>query len=75
MNNVIDIMQNDMSEAGPVDSTVPVDSAVPMLPFAFAKRNGVLVGAVTADNAVVLMRPGVSTTTLAEVRRFLRTPY
>jgi general secretion pathway protein E len=44
------------------------------LPFAFAKRNGVLVAAVHADAVEVLVRPGVSSTTLAEVRRFLAMP-
>jgi len=44
------------------------------LPFAFAKRNGVMVGEEHADHTVVLARPGISTVTLAEVRRFLGTP-
>ena len=44
------------------------------LPFAFAKRNGVMVGEAHADHTVVLARPGVSSVTLAEVRRFLGRP-
>jgi len=44
------------------------------LPFVFAKRNGVLVAAVHADVVEVLVRPGVSSITLAEVRRFLGMP-
>ncbi|HHH47601.1 MAG TPA: type II secretion system protein GspE [Gammaproteobacteria bacterium] len=44
------------------------------LPFAFAKRNGVMVGEAHTDHAVVLARPGVSSVTLAEVRRFLGLP-
>jgi len=44
------------------------------LPFAFAKRNGVLLGEVKENGVVILLRPGVSTTTLAEVRRVLGRP-
>ncbi|HEB93402.1 MAG TPA: type II secretion system protein GspE [Gammaproteobacteria bacterium] len=44
------------------------------LPFAFAKRNGVMVGEEHADHTVVLARPGVSAVTLAEMRRFLGAP-
>ena len=44
------------------------------LPFAFAKRNGVMVGEVQKECTVVLTRPGVSGVTLAETRRFLGVP-
>ncbi|VAW96380.1 General secretion pathway protein E [hydrothermal vent metagenome] len=44
------------------------------LPFAFAKRNGVMVAEEHADHTVVLARPGVSSVTLAEMRRFLGSP-
>jgi hypothetical protein len=44
------------------------------LPFAFAKRHGVLVRAVTDDGADVLIRDGATPTALAEVRRHLRRP-
>ncbi|HEX22359.1 MAG TPA: type II secretion system protein GspE, partial [Chromatiales bacterium] len=44
------------------------------LPFAFAKRNGVMVGEEHADHTVLLARPGISPVTLAEVRRFLGMP-
>ncbi len=44
------------------------------LPFAFAKRNGVMVAEEHADHTVVLARPGVSSVTLAEMRRFLGAP-
>lgn len=44
------------------------------LPFAYAKRNGVLVTEQAADHVTVVVRPGVSTLTLAEVRRYVRLP-
>lgn len=44
------------------------------LPFAYAKRNGVLVTKRSPEHVTVVMRPGVSTLTLAEVRRFVRLP-
>jgi general secretion pathway protein E len=44
------------------------------LPFAFAKRNGVLVGEISHGHAKILHRPGISTTTMAEVRRYLGMP-
>ena len=63
----------------PLEAALPEESVTPRLPghalpFAFAKRNGVLVGAVHDDGAQVMVRPGVSSTTLAEVRRFLGMP-
>jgi general secretion pathway protein E len=42
--------------------------------FAFAKRHGVLVGAITDGVAQCTVRGGVSPLALAEVRRFLRLP-
>jgi len=42
------------------------------LPFAFAKRYGVLVRALTDDGADVVLREGASPLALAEVRRHLR---
>ena len=44
------------------------------IPFAFAKRHGVLVSEVHDDNAKVLCRPGVSSTVFAELRRYLGIP-
>jgi len=44
------------------------------LPFAFAKRNGVMVSEERAGHTVILARPGVNNVTLAEVRRFLGMP-
>ena len=44
------------------------------LPFAFVKRNGVLVGGERDGKITVLMRPGVTAITLAEVRRSLGRP-
>ena len=48
--------------------------SVDTLPFAFAKRNGVLVSGTRDGKIIVLTRPGVSATTLAEVRRSLGKP-
>ena len=42
--------------------------------FAFAKRHGVLVGAVTDGVAHCSVRGGASPLALAEVRRYLRLP-
>ncbi len=44
------------------------------LPFAFAKRNGVVVESVTPAEARVAYRSGVSSQVLAELRRFLDAP-
>jgi len=44
------------------------------VPFAFAKRHGVLVRALTEQSADVVMRAGASPIALAEVRRHLRRP-
>ncbi len=44
------------------------------LPFAYARRHGVLVTEVTEDQASVLCRPGVPLQVLAEVRRLLGRP-
>ena len=41
-----------------------------VLPFAFAKRHGVLIREFTGDAAETVYRPGVSPHSLAEVRRF-----
>ena len=45
-----------------------------ILPFAFAKRNGVLVSGEQEGKITVLVRPSVTATTLAEVRRTLGKP-
>ncbi|HHI94354.1 MAG TPA: type II secretion system protein GspE [Gammaproteobacteria bacterium] len=75
MNSVVDIAHNNTAEAVLNDSVAPVAApAIPALPFIFAKRNGVLVSEKTPEHIVVLMRPGVNSTTLAEVRRFLSRP-
>ncbi len=44
------------------------------VPFAFAKRHGVLITAIGEDIAQVLTRSGVSTAALTELRRFLGLP-
>ncbi len=74
MNSVVDIAPDNTAETVLTDSPPPVASAIPALPFIFAKRNGVLVSEKTPEHVVVLMRPGVNSTTLAEVRRFLSRP-
>jgi general secretion pathway protein E len=56
------------------EAVVATPTAAHAVPFAFAKRNGVLVGEVHGDYTEVLARPNVSSTTLAEVRRFLGVP-
>ncbi|HEY5719267.1 MAG TPA: type II secretion system protein GspE, partial [Gammaproteobacteria bacterium] len=44
------------------------------LPFAFAKRHGVLLEAATGGTARLLHRPGVALGVLAEVRRYANRP-
>ncbi|QKQ28354.1 type II secretion system ATPase GspE [Candidatus Reidiella endopervernicosa] len=45
------------------------------LPFAFAKRHGVLVTGGDGEPLRVLYRPGLTTATIAEVKRFLDAPF
>jgi general secretion pathway protein E len=64
----------------PLDQPQPVDlggSPPPhkRMPFAFAKRHGVLVEHVEDGHATVLCRQGVGAASLAELRRFLGMPY
>lgn len=72
MSSMVDISELEMSPDVEVSSTSGASSVT--LPFAFAKRNGVLLGDSRDDSIVVLLRPGVSSTTLAEVRRVLGRP-
>ena len=51
-----------------------VSDPVRPLPFAFAKRHGVLVRDIAEDSADVVVRDGASPLALAEVRRHLRRP-
>ena len=44
------------------------------IPFAFAKRHGVLITEIHNGTAKVLCRPGVSSTVFAELRRYLGLP-
>ncbi|MDH5614340.1 MAG: type II secretion system protein GspE, partial [Gammaproteobacteria bacterium] len=44
------------------------------LPFSFAKRHGVLIKQYEKDKAIVAYRPGVTTSILSEVRRFVSMP-
>ncbi|MCC5795590.1 MAG: type II secretion system ATPase GspE [Chromatiales bacterium] len=59
------------SAGGPIGDALALRR---MLPFPFARRHGVLVQEVTADSARVLVRPEISATALAEVRRFIGRP-
>ena len=51
-----------------------VTDPVRPLPFAFAKRHGVMVRDLAEDSADVVVRDGASPLALAEVRRHLRRP-
>jgi general secretion pathway protein E len=57
-----------------IDTSGPTGGIFSTLPFAFAKRNGVLLGEVSENGRVVFVRPGVTSTTLAEVRRVIGKP-
>ncbi len=65
---------------GPGDATPgdpeapPPEPGVPHLPFAFAKRHGILVVGVDADRADTVCLPGLALTSLAEVRRIAGMP-
>jgi general secretion pathway protein E len=72
MNSVVDFKADDTIVAD--ESQLQSVAAARRIPFAFAKRNGVLVAEHNSEGAKVLLRPGVSSTTLAEVRRFLDVP-
>jgi general secretion pathway protein E len=49
-------------------------SAQRMLPFAFARRHGVLIASFEDNQAVVLVRPDTAPLAIAEVRRFIGLP-
>ncbi len=56
------------------DEALAQEATEKRLPFAFAKRHGVLVTDIEDGRAQALCRPGVSAPTLAEVRRYLGLP-
>jgi len=66
MSNSTPMLENEMPDSDAASAGT--------LPFAFAKRNGVLVGGERDGKIIVLMRPGVTAITLAEVRRSLGKP-
>ena len=71
----IDVTQK--IEAGDSDQLaepVATVTSAKALPFAFAKRNGVLVKDVQDGEAVVICRPGMSHLVVAELRRHLGMP-
>jgi general secretion pathway protein E len=59
--------------ATPEDHVVTTTVA-PRLPFAFAKRHGVLIQGIEAGRARAIYRPGATPMSLAEVRRFAGMP-
>ncbi len=66
-----------MSNSNPMlesEISSPDSVSAGTLPFAFAKRNGVLVSGEREGKVTVLMRPNTTATTLAEVRRSLGKP-
>jgi len=60
-----------MTEAAAIAAPAAAEKRIS---FAFAKRHGVLVGAITDGVAQVTVRGGASPLALAEVRRYLRLP-
>ncbi len=66
------------TESTSLDTTIDLEeemaNADKRLPFAYAKRQGVLVAAVENGIANALCRPNVSSMTLAEVRRYMGLP-
>ena len=63
-------------DASAAPLALPEADSAPLrrLPYAFAKRHGVLVLEETADGVGVACRPGVSPRSLAELRRYLGAP-
>ena len=57
------------------DTPVPISSMPRALPFPFAMRHGVLIKNVNDASPLLMCRAGVSSLTLAEVRRFLGVPF
>jgi len=60
-------------------ATAPEDTAalaprLRRLPFAYAKRHGVLIQDADGETPIVIYRPGAKTTSLAEARRFAGCP-
>ena len=66
--------QNDVAADHQLDDQPSTGSMPKPLPFAFAKRNGVLVKDKQEGEAVVVCRPGVSHLVVAELRRHLGMP-
>ena len=67
-------MNSAATEAAIIAAAGRVTDPLRPLPFAFAKRHGVLVRAVADEVADVAVRDGATPTALAEVRRHLRRP-
>lgn len=59
---------------GEPNFALPAQARQRLLPFAFAKRHGVLVVGIENDRALVLARPDTSPLAIAEARRFLGIP-
>ena len=62
-------MEADVGQVGLADELLSA-TRIRRLPFAFARRHGVLIQDGDAETPVVIYRPGARTTSLAEVRRF-----
>ncbi len=63
-----------MNVAANPEPSSPSVTAVPRLPFAFAKRHGVLIHAMDNGRALAVFRKGALPSALAEVRRFAGMP-
>ncbi len=57
-----------------IPESAPASDGKRSLPFAFAKRHGVLIRDYEDDHVVVMARPGLKAVSLAEVRRFAGRP-
>ena len=64
----------DAGLAEPADEESAAEESPRSVPFAFAKRHGVLITDIEDSAAVVLCRPGVNQVIFAELRRFLGRP-
>ncbi|MEM9057150.1 MAG: type II secretion system ATPase GspE [Pseudomonadota bacterium] len=67
---------DELSNAVPADMDEPIadEHDGRRLPFSFAKRHGILIVESADDRAEAVYRPGLTTTTYSEVRRFAGKP-
>jgi general secretion pathway protein E len=76
MSSLLDIPNptDDPAEIPGVDEAVAESPALPQLSYSFAKRHGVFISEANEGSIEILYKPGISTSTLIELRRYLGKP-